>query len=535
MWQPFREPVFRALWIGAFISNIGSLMQDVASAWLMTSLTTQPLMVALLQTAFNVPFFILSLISGALADMVDRKMLLIIGQLWMGIAAAILGVLTIMGLVTPWWLLALTFVMGLGGAVTSPAWNALIPELVPREKLEQAIALNSVGYNTARGIGSAAGGMLVAAGGSSSVFFFNAFSFIGVIGVLLWWKRPASAAVTRTSREPLFSAIKAGMRFARNSPGLRAVFVKTAIWATSTSAMWALIPLIARQKLGLDSTQYGLLLAAFGGGTLLGAFLLPRMRSSFTLEITTRCGIILWAVAMASMSWSVNYWLVMLYMVAFGMAWVIVNSCLNIGVQLSVSSWVRARAMALYLLIFQGCIALGSMLWGRIGDFTGLATPLLCAAILMVLGLIVGAKSHLGATENLDTTPSNHWVDPEIVHEPEPHHGPVMVTVEYTIDPARGKEFTEAISEQGIRRKRDGAFTWHVFCDLANPSKYVESYMVETWGEHVRQHERTINADIPVEKRVDAFHIGDKPKVRHFISAYTVDMLTKLAEVHVET
>ena len=282
MWQPFREPVFRALWIAAFFSNVGSLMQDVAAAWLMTSLTSQPLMVALLQTAVNLPFFVLALLAGALADVIDRRMLLVIGMSWMTVAALGLGCITLAGMASPVWLLVFTLFMGFGAAITSPAWNALIPELVPKEKLEQAIALNSVGYNTARGLGSATGGILVATSGPGFVFMLNAFSFFGIIGVLLWWKRPTQTE-TQGTREPLLSAMRAGMRFARHSPGLRAVFAKTSLWATCTAAMWSLIPLIARQKLGLDSTQYGLLLSAFGGGTLIG-------RDTFT------------AVALASLS-----------------------------------------------------------------------------------------------------------------------------------------------------------------------------------------------------------------------------------------
>jgi len=535
MWQPLREPTFRAIWISAFFSNVGSLMQDVASAWLMTSLTTQPLMVALLQTVANVPFFVLALLAGALADVIDRRLLLIIGQAWMGIIALILGLLTLAGVVNAWWLLGLTFLMGFGAAISSPAWNSLIPELVKRDKLEQAIALNSVGYNSARGFGSALGGVIVAAAGSGFAFILNAASFLGVLGVLIKWKRPPDAQPQGGAREPLFSAMRAGMRFARFSPGLKAVFVKTAIWATGTSAMWALVPLIARQKLGLDSIQYGLLLSAFGGGTLIGALLMPRMRRSISLENTIRGGIVLWAVAMAAMSWSVNYWLAMLYMAAFGMAWVIVNSCLNTGAQLAVPSWVRARALAIYILIFQGCIALGSAFWGRLGDYTGLSMPLLCASLLLGVGLLVGNKFPLGVVENFDTSLSGHWTDPNLVYSPEPHHGPVMVTVEYTIEPSSHDDFIKAMAALAVQRKRDGAYQWHLFCDLSDTNKYIESFLIESWGEHVRQHERVMNADIAVEQHASSFHIADKPtKVRHFISAYTMDMLTQIAEVPTE-
>jgi hypothetical protein len=322
------------------------------------------------------------------------------------------------------------------------------------------------------------------------------------------------------------------MRFARHSPGLRAVFVKTSVWAACTAAMWSLLPLIARQKLGLDSTQYGLLLTAFGGGTLLGATLLPRMRARVSLENTSRIGIVIWALASILMSYSVNYWLTMIYMAAFGAAWVTVNSCLNIGAQLAVPSWVRARALALYVLIFQGCIGLGSIIWGKVGDYTGLSAPLLSAGIVLLIGLVLGSRYHLGVVENLDTTQSGHWADPDIVYQPLPHHGPVLVTVEYSIDPARAVDFNKAMTQLGVQRKRDGAFQWHVFCDLSKPNRYIESYMVETWGEHVRQHERVMNADIEVEERVDAFQVAETEiLVRHYISAFAVNLPNQTGEV----
>jgi MFS family permease len=551
MWQPLKEPVFRALWIAAFVSNIGSLMQDVGSAWLMTSLTKEPLMVALLQTASNAPFFLLALLAGTLADVIDRRKLLIIGQWWMGIAALILGIITLAGMANPWSLLALTFLLGLGAAVTSPAWNALIPELVPREQLEQAIALGSVGYNTARGVGSAVGGIVVAAAGSGAVFMTNAVSFLGVLGVMYWWKRPPEADAHAT-REPLLGAMRAGMRFAQYSLGLRAVFVKTAIWATGASAIWALLPLIAREKLHLDAIGYGMLLSAFGLGTLIGAFLMPRLRRDFSLEATARCATLLWMASMALMAWPVNFWLAFFYMTGLGIAWVIVNSCLNVGAQLSVPSWVRARALALYILVFQGSVAIGSSIWGEIGNHTGLAKPLLFATLLLGVGQIAGARYHLGVVENFDTTPSGHWKDPSVVNEPTPEQGPVLVTVEYTIDPARGSEFTKAIAKLGLQRKRDGAYQWHIFTDLSQPSRYVETFMIETWGEHVRQHERVMNADVAAEQMVDSFHVGDKPiVVRHMISSFAVTPpsqvppslvvppgtadLTELTEVETET
>jgi len=523
MWQPLKEPVFRALWIAAFLSNIGSLMQDVASAWLMTSLTKEPLMVALLQTASNAPFFLIALLAGTLADVIDRRKLLIVGQWWMGIAALLLGIITLMGDANPGTLLAFTFVLGLGTAVTLPAWNALTPELVKKEQLEAAITLTSVGYNAARGVGSAAGGLVVAAAGPGWVFILNAMSFLGVLGVISWWKRPAEND-SKPAREPVLGAMRAGIRFAWHSPGLRAVFVKTGLWTMGASAIWALLPLIARQQLHLDAIGYGLLLSAFGVGTLAGAFILPAMRKKISLELTARLGIILWIAATVMMALEINSWLAMLYMVGLGISWVIVNSCFNVGAQLAVPSWVRGRAMAIYILIFQGCIALGSTLWGVIGNHTGLSTPLLCAAAFLGVGQIFGLRYHLGVVENFDTSPSGHWTDVTVAHEPQPDDGPVLVTYEYIIDPTRGADFTKAIAKLGVQRKRDGAYEWHIFYDLSHPEQFVETFMIENWGEYVRQQERAMTADLAAEKEVKAFHIGKDPIViRHMLSSFTIE------------
>jgi MFS family permease len=524
MWRPLKEPVFRALWIAAFVSNIGSLMQEVGSAWLMTSLTREPLMVALLATATNVPYFLLTVLAGTFADVIDRRSLLIVGQIWMAVAALILGVLTVMGMTNVWSLLALTLFLGFGAAITGPAWNAMIPELVPREQLEEAIALGSVGYNTARGLGSALGGLLVAASGPGCVFLFNGFSFIGVIAVLFNYKPKADlgASVDR-SGERIITAMKAGLRFARHSASLRAVFIKTFIWANSVSAMWALLPLIARERLQLDSVQYGLLLGAFGAGTLTGAAMMPRLRQTFSLEISARIGFCVWALFQALLGFPINFSLAALYMVALGAAWVVVNSCLNAGTQLSVPSWVRGRALGIYILIFQGSIATGSALWGWMGNHTGITMPLFGGSMLLMLGLLAGSRYTLGTVEQMDTTLSNHWKDPTVINEPGPNDGPVMITVEYIIDPAKGAGFIEALKKLGVQRKRDGAFQWHVYSDLSKPSRYVENFVVENWGEHVRQHERVMNADRAAELSVDGFHIGMKPPiVRHWISAFAI-------------
>src|SRR5690242_7814981 len=281
-WGPLARPVFRALWLAALASNIGSLMQGVAAAWLMTSLTSSPVPVALLTTMSNLPLFLVGLPAGAIADMLDRRWLVILTQIWMLAVAAVLGVLTILGLMTPTMLLLLTFLIGLGGALSAPAWQAIVPELVPRRELATAIALNSAGFNLARATGPAIGGLLVAASGPASVFWLNAASFLGVIFVIYFWKpkpREHSALPER-----MVSAIAAGMRFARHSPPLRAVLVRTLAWMFPASALLALLPVVATQELSLDATGYGIMLASLGLGAVGGAVALPRLRARMSID-----------------------------------------------------------------------------------------------------------------------------------------------------------------------------------------------------------------------------------------------------------
>lgn len=526
MWSPLGEPIYRALWIAAVVSNVGSFMQEVGSAWLMTSIAPDPLKVALLQTAAYFPFFLLAVPSGAFADVIDKRKLLIIGQFWMLLSSLALGVLSIYGLVNAWVLLALTFMLAVGGAITGPAWNAAIPELVPKEKLEPAIALGGVGYNAARGVGSALGGLAVAALGPGPVFILNAVSFVGVLIVFFKWK-PEKGAQSR-HRERMIGAVRAGFRFVRHSPALKSVLVRSGSYAFCTSAMWALLPLIARQELHLDSLGYGTLLAIFGAGTLIGAAVLPRLRSVISLDQVTGFGKLLFAGTLLGLAYAQNLVTAALFMIGAGVSWIIVNSMFSMGAQKASPAWVRARALAFHILVFLGTFAIASAIWGQIAQYTGLDLPLIAASGLLVVSIFLCRPFPLGIAEMIDTTMSDHWSDPKLVHEPHPNHGPVLITVEYIIDPARLNEFTEAMSALSIQRRRDGAFQWHLVCDVANPQKQLEAFFVESWAEHMRQHERVTVSDRVVEDKVNAFHIGANPiAVRHFINSYLPAELIK--------
>lgn len=522
MWSPLSVPVFRALWLASTFSNIGTFMQDVGAAWLMTSLTISPVMVALMQTATYLPFFMLSLPAGALADLVDRRKLLIVGQGWMLIAAFALACLTFFHIVGPWWLLTFTFMLGIGNAISAPAWNASTPELVPRDKLEPAIALGGLSYNTSRGVGSALGGLIVAAAGPAAVFFLNALSFLAVIYVVSQWNHKPNE-----QGERIFGAMRAGVRYVRHSPALVSVMTRSAVFAASSAAMWALLPLIGREQVKLDAIGYGFLLSIFGVGCIIGAFALPIMRRRLSLDHLNSVGNLLFAISLLILASARHFGVACCAMLDAGAAWIIVNSSMNAAAQLAIPSWVRARAMSVYILVFQGSVAIGSLLWGQIATLHGgLPLALAIAAICMCVNLVLAMRFKLSMVEGFDTSMSSHWKDPNLVHEPNPNNGPVLVTVEYIIDPTQAKEFTEAANDLGRVRRRDGAYQWHLFFDLARPERYFETFMIESWGEHVRQHERVMMADKLVEDRVNAFHVGERPTVvHHLISANSSELV----------
>jgi MFS family permease len=503
-------------------SNVGTWMQNVGAAWLMTSLAPSPSMVALVQAATTLPVFLLALLAGALADVVDRRRLLLITQSWMLLAAASLGVLTIIGATTPWVLLALTFALGLGVAMNGPAWQAIIPELVSRDDLHAAVALNGVGFNLARAVGPALGGVIVATAGSGAVFLINAASFVGVVIVLYRW--PRAARKTQFPTEDVLGAMRAGLRYVRHAPDLRAVLVRSGVFIFCGAALWALLPLLARSELGLGATGYGVLLGCLGAGAVLCAAVLPRLQKSLRNDPLIAVATLLFAAATLTLAYVHNFPTLCAAMIAGGSAWMALMSSFNVSAQTSVPAWVRARALALYLLVIQGGMAGGSVLWGIVAERVGIPMALLIAALGLVLGIAAAARYPLRADDEMDLTPSMHWPDPQMPIEPHPRRGPVLVTVEYVIATERGREFAEVMRNVRQQRLRDGALRWGLFHDPLTPAKYLETFVVESWAEHMRQHERVTVSDRVMENRALAFHIGDKPPVvSHLISAYSAD------------
>lgn len=517
-WSPLSHPLFRALWLAAVASNIGTWMHNVGADWLMTSLAPSPFMVGLMQTAENAPLFLLALPAGALADIVDRRRLLLYTQAWMLVSAVALALLTLFGLTTPWILLLLIFSLGLGSALNAPAWQAIVPELVPRPELSAAVSLNSVAFNIARAVGPALGGFVVAAVGSWAVFLLNSLSFIGVLFVIYRWRRETVESISPTER--IMGAMRAGVRYVRHDPGLRAVLVRTGVFVSCASALWAMMPLVARQQLGLGAFSYGVLLGGLGAGAILAAFILPTIRRKFSSNLIIICGTLIFAATTATLATVHIFVLLCVVMVFGGIAWMALMSSFNISVQALVPAWVRARVLALYLLVFFGGMAVGSACWGVVATHLGISGALLCAAAALIVGGLAAAYFFpLRDGEELNLEPSLHWSDPIVISEPRPEDGPVLVTVDYQIAPERAAEFVIAMLEVRRILRRDGAARWGLFTDPARAGHYVETFLVESWAEHMRQHARHTNEDRAAQDLVRSFHLSDSsPVVTHLIA-----------------
>jgi MFS family permease len=392
-WSPLKHSLFRAMWIASVASNIGTWMHTVGGSWLMTSLAASPLLVALVQTATTLPVFLLGLPAGVMADLVDRRKLLIFTQSWMLGVAALLGLLVMFGAVGPWWLLSFTFALGAGSAMNGPAWAAAIPELVPREELPAAVALNSVGFNIARAVGPALGGVVMASSGAGAVFMANAVSFLGVILVLWSWKERPPAV-----REPgtrFRDAMREGLVYVRGARSFHAVLARAGMFSLAGSALWAMLPVVARQEMKSTSLGYGILLGCLGAGSVIGAAVLAPLRSRHSVDKIVAVGVVLFAIATIGLASLKTLALAAPAMLLGGVAWITVMSSFNVCAQTTPPQWMRARALAFYLLVFQGALAVGSGLWGEIARHVGVRASLNIAAVAMLAGLAVGWRLKL--------------------------------------------------------------------------------------------------------------------------------------------
>jgi len=515
-WTPLRRPVFRALWIASLASNLGTWVQNVGAAWLMTSLAPEPFVVALVQAASNLPFFLLALPAGALADVVDRRRLALVALAWLCASAALLAGLALAGWIGPAVLLALTFAIGVGSALLSPAFAAIIPDLVPRDEIEPAVALNGISLNAARAVGPALGGFVVAAAGPGATFALNALSFLAVMAVLARWRREAPERTLPP--EELIGAMRAGLRYVRHSPDFRTVLVRTGAFALPASAIWALLPLYARDQLALGPSGYGVLLGFFGVGAVAGGVMLHRMRRVLGIEGLATGAVLVFAASHVILAYVHAFAAVACALFLAGGAWTSLLSTLSAAAQMAIPTWVRARALSTHMLVIFGGLAVGSAAWGALAGFVGVPRTFALAGVAITLFRLATWRHRLREGAGADLSPAPRWPDPLLVRSFEPERGPALVTVEYEIDPADAGAFAQAMRTLGAIRLRDGAIRWGLWDDVEQAGRVLESFVVESWLEHLRQHERITAADRAVQAIAHAFHRGaEPPRVRHYV------------------
>jgi predicted MFS family arabinose efflux permease len=520
-WVAFRHKPYTVIWTVTLVSNIGTWMYSASSGWLMTNLNASPLMVSLVQTASTLPIFLLAVPSGALTDILDKRRFLIAGETSITILSLIFALLVSLNRINAGTLLLFAFLIAAGGALVAPAWQAIAPELVPREDLAPALSADSVGINISRAIGPALGGLLAGAFGIAAPFWINGLSNFGVIGGLFWWRRPKGSSTARhLPAEHFTNAMKIGLRHARHNPHLRATLWRAIPFFVFASTYWALLPLVAREQVSGGATVYGLLLGAIGGGAIAGAFAMPRLAAKLGPNCLVTVGELGTALSLLLFGAARTPIVALAGSVVAGACWITVLSNLNVSAQVALPAWVRGRGLALFVALFSGTMALGSVMWGELARLRGTSMAHYIAAAGLAVAVPVARRWKLQTGEGMDLTPSMHWPMPATAEQIESDVGPVLVTVEYVINPNDRKHFLAALDRLAPERRRDGAYAWGVFEDSAKPGRFVETFLAESWLEHLRQHERVTKADQLLEERVLRFAIGT-PKVTHFIAART--------------
>jgi predicted MFS family arabinose efflux permease len=500
------------MWAAQFVSNVGSWMQTVGAQWLMLSLTGSAAYVSLVQTASSLPVMLFAVAAGAIGDLVDRRRFLLVSQGLMLAAAVALGALALAGLVTPWTLLALIFALGVGQALTSPTWQTLQPELVAPAERQQAISLGSVNQNLARAVGPAIGGVILAATSAGTVFFVNAATFLAVIAVVAAWRsNPPPAALPR---EHLGEAIRAGGRYVAASPVLRVILLRALLFIFFASSVWALLPIAARSGLHLGSGGYGLLLGCVGIGAVAGALALPRLRTLLSAGGQLTAGsLCLGAVALIIALVHVTA-VVAVALAAGGMAWILALSTLNSLYQLNLPGWVKARGMSFYLIVFQGGNAVGSAVLGVLAVSIGLNTTLIVVAVALGLGPLAGLRFRFQQIPPDALLPAGDWPAPPVLPaESATGNGPVMVSVEYRPRPGQRDDLIAALEDSRFSRRRTGATAWRVWRDAEDPDRIVEQFVVASWDEHLRQHERVTQHDADRFSKIRAMTDPGHPAV----------------------
>ncbi|QTD45831.1 MFS transporter [Ottowia testudinis] len=506
---PFRHGVFTLLWSTWLVANLCMWMNDVAAAWLMTTLTAKPIWVALVQTAATLPVFLLGLPSGALADILNRKHFLFFTQVWVAVVGALLALAVFMQVVTPPLLLMLLFMNGVGLALRWPVFSAIVPELVPRAQLPAALALNGVSMNASRILGPLVAGSIIASLGSAWVFLLNAVLSVGAAVVITRWQREHKP--DPLGRESLRGAMRVGLQYVAQSYHLKGVLLRIAIFFFHSTALMALLPLVARQIKGGDAGTFTVLLAAMGAGAIASTFALPRLRQAWSRDRLVLAGAATQALSMAVMAVNTSLWLGVPAMAIGGAAWLTTANSLSVSAQMSLPDWVRARGMSMYQMAIMGAAASGAAVWGQVATWSSVPWALALGAVsgVAAMALAMGLWPDRGVME--DPTPAGPLPRPSVTTPPERGH--VLVSIEYLIDPATAPAFRALMEQSRRARLRQGAVAWELLSDINDPRRFVELIEDASWTDHLRRFERSTTSDVALRERKLGFHIGDEPPV----------------------
>lgn len=515
-WSPFRLPTFRMLWIVWATANVTLWMNDVAAAWVMTSLTSSPVLIAMVQTASSLPVFLLGIPSGALADILDRRRYFMATQFWVAMTAAILFAVSATGALTATLLLALVFANGIGLAMRWPVFAAIVPELVPRNQLHTALALNAVAMNASRVVGPLVAGGIIAWAGDEWVFALNFVLSVGAGIAISRWKRESAPSVLPGER--FIGAMRLGWQYVRESPRMKDAIVRTSVFFLHSTAVIALLPLVAK-RIGEGAAMYSLLLSCMGVGAIVAVSQLPKLRSRLTRDHLANVGSVVQAATTAIVAFSPNAWIAAPAMFVGGMAWILVANSVTVSAQLALPDWVRARGMSIYQMAIMGSSALGALVWGRIAEWSNVPTSLACAAASMLIFVALTRGRRLEGAAEEDLTPTDLYQEPVPARQVDVHEGPVMVTIEYLIDPARAAEFQEVMAESRSARLRQGAVSWGMFEDVQQPGRFVEYFACDTWADYLRRFDRFTAADRRLHERRHSFHIGGaEPRISRYVA-----------------
>lgn len=509
-WSPLRTPTFRLLWSVTLVANICMWMNDVAAAWMMTSLTTSPVLVALVQTASTLPVFLLGLPSGALADILDRRRYFIFTQFWVAVVAVLLCAALALDAMNAPLLLALTFANGIGMAMRWPVFSALIPEVISKPMLPSAMALNAVAMNASRIVGPLVAGALIASAGTLWVFVLNAVLSIAAGLLLLTWQR--THVTHPLGRERLPSAMRVGLQFVKESPRMRAVIARTVAFFFMSTAIMALLPLTAKRFDGIGFISgagvFTLLLASMGAGAIIGAMFLPRIRQMFTGEPLVLTGTLLQAASTVGVALAPNLPLAVVCMMTAGLSLISTANTLGVKAQMALPNWVRARGMSAYQMSIMGGTAIGAALWGKVAALSSVPVSLIAAAVTGVVCMLIVQRVFTDRQVLEDLSPSKAFQPPR---HSQPEEGRVVVHIEYLINPAKARRFRTLMQESRRSRMRQGALSWRLLHSMERPERYIEEIVDESWVEHLRRFDRITASDVALRERKLAFHVADTP------------------------